>query len=303
MLLIDPPRWPAHGTVFGHLVSDVSLAELHAFARRVGLPAGAFDHDHYDVPERLYPTLRDAGAALVPTRELLTRLEASGLRVRPRDRQPGRTRATRQVLAHWDAAPPAPREVRDELLGRWQEPHRRYHDVRHLTQALSASDTLGARDPLVTLALWGHDAVYTGVAGEDEESSARLTGDLLERHLPRQDVAEVKRLIRLTAHHEAGSDDTRGARLIDADLSILAVSEPRYHVYARDVRREYAHIPEPDFVRGREAVLRGLLAHRRLYQTANAGDAWEAPARRNVSAELDHLATGLPLVPGGSRQD
>ncbi|MGO2004190.1 DUF4031 domain-containing protein, partial [Arthrobacter rhombi] len=31
-ILIDPPLWPAHGTVFSHLVSDVSVEELHAFA-------------------------------------------------------------------------------------------------------------------------------------------------------------------------------------------------------------------------------------------------------------------------------
>ena len=47
MILIDPPAWPAHGTHFGHLVSDASLDELHAFARRTGLPHRGFDHDHY----------------------------------------------------------------------------------------------------------------------------------------------------------------------------------------------------------------------------------------------------------------
>ena len=31
-IYIDPPVWPAHGTVFSHLISDVSLAELHEFA-------------------------------------------------------------------------------------------------------------------------------------------------------------------------------------------------------------------------------------------------------------------------------
>ena len=28
-ILIDPPLWPRHGRVWGHLVSDTSLAELH----------------------------------------------------------------------------------------------------------------------------------------------------------------------------------------------------------------------------------------------------------------------------------
>ena len=42
-ILIDPPLWPAHGTVFSHLVSDSSLAELRDFADAAGLPPGAFD--------------------------------------------------------------------------------------------------------------------------------------------------------------------------------------------------------------------------------------------------------------------
>ena len=28
-ILIDPPRWPAHGRLWSHLISDASLDELH----------------------------------------------------------------------------------------------------------------------------------------------------------------------------------------------------------------------------------------------------------------------------------
>lgn len=80
-VLIDPPMWPRHGRVWGHLVSDVSLEELHAFARAMGIPERGFDLDHYDVPEDMHPRLIDAGAHLVDGRELVRRLRASGLRV------------------------------------------------------------------------------------------------------------------------------------------------------------------------------------------------------------------------------
>lgn len=81
MILIDPPLWPNHGTVWGHLVSDQSLAELHAFARRAGIPERGFDRDHYDYPIERQDQLIALGATLVSTRELITRLRASGLRV------------------------------------------------------------------------------------------------------------------------------------------------------------------------------------------------------------------------------
>ncbi|WP_295120824.1 DUF4031 domain-containing protein [uncultured Leifsonia sp.] len=85
-VLIDPPAWPAHGMLWSHLVSDTSLQELHAFAVAADVPSRAFDLDHYDVPDRRYDELVAAGAVPVDGKELVTRLIASGLRVRARDR-------------------------------------------------------------------------------------------------------------------------------------------------------------------------------------------------------------------------
>ena len=85
-VLIDQPIWPAHDTVWAHIVSDTSLAELHEFATSAGLPNRAFDLDHYDVPARLWEKLVALGAEPVGIREFVRRLEASGLRVPQRDR-------------------------------------------------------------------------------------------------------------------------------------------------------------------------------------------------------------------------
>ncbi len=85
--LVDPPLWPRHGRIWGHLVSDASLDELHAVAKQAGIPERGFDLDHYDVPADLYPTLRDLGVVEVGTRDLVRRLRTSGLRVTSAERR------------------------------------------------------------------------------------------------------------------------------------------------------------------------------------------------------------------------
>jgi hypothetical protein len=86
MLLVDSPVWPgkgrAAGRMWAHLVSDVSVAELHEFAARLGVPARAFDRDHYDIAADMVPTAVALGARKVRSRELVGRLTAAGLRRR-----------------------------------------------------------------------------------------------------------------------------------------------------------------------------------------------------------------------------
>jgi len=81
-ILIDPPNAAGHGRLWSHLASDESYAELHAFARLLGIPERGFDRDHYDVPEERYAAVVAAGAEPVTSRELVARLRDAGLRRR-----------------------------------------------------------------------------------------------------------------------------------------------------------------------------------------------------------------------------
>jgi predicted metal-dependent HD superfamily phosphohydrolase len=93
----------------------------------------------------------------------------------------------------------------------------------------------------------------------------------------------------MTATHRPDDDDVRGELLSDADLAILAAPAERYAEYVRDVRREYAAVPDADFAAGRAAVLRDLLAKPFLFHTETARTRWEDRARANVTAELARL--------------
>ncbi len=99
-VLIDEPRWRHRDRLWSHVVSDTSFEELHAFAERVGIPRRGFHGDHYDAPSEFYDELVAAGAVPTPSREVVRRLRAAGLRLTPA--------ARRVVLGQGSAAVPSP---------------------------------------------------------------------------------------------------------------------------------------------------------------------------------------------------
>ncbi|MCB7136710.1 DUF4031 domain-containing protein [Cellulosimicrobium marinum] len=316
---VDPPAWPAHGTLFSHLVSDTSLVELHALAEVIGLSRRAFDLDHYDVAAERYDAAVAAGAVPVDGRELARRLGASGLRVPGHARRAAKAGA---LLARWDVLLPGAGAVGRDLVRRWHEPHRVYHGPEHLVHALDslallegrpggvpdaarparAAGPSGVVGPSVTqLAVWFHDAVHEGVAGGDEERSAALATTALAPYLPPGPVAEVARLVLLTTRHDPAPGDVAGALVCDADLAILAAAPDRYARYVRQVRAEYAHVPDDAFRAGRAAVLSGLLGAGPLFRSPSAAERWEVTARANVEGELAALAADAAGGSGARR--
>ncbi|MFC0628902.1 hypothetical protein [Kribbella deserti] len=218
-----------------------------------------------------------------------------------------------ELRDRWNRLLPDAQPLGEDLLARYAEDHRHYHDQRHLCEVLDVIDELAdlSDDPVaVRLAGWFHDAIYDPQAdpGENEEVSAQLAElELGAYGVAPERVTEVGRLIRLTADHQVAADDRNGAVLCDADLRILSQDQQRYDEYAAAVRQEYAHVPDRDFARGRTAVLERLAANP-LYTTERAHAQWEEPARANLERELAALlpqtarpAAGLiPLVYLGS---
>lgn len=292
-ILIDPPLWPAHGTHFSHLVSDTSMEELHEFAAAQQLPPRAFDRDHYDVPQERYAQLTAAGAREVSAGELVRALVSSGLRV-PAKYRPEKLN---YILAkRWSKTQPAAPQLGSELLGLWSQEHRHYHDRVHLLSVLEAIDWL-AKDQttaeelmLLQLAAWFHDAVYEATA-EDEAKSAILAQERLTGLLPGSAVCTVSKLILLTAGHNPAAEDRLGRIFCDADLEVLARPAPAYQRYAQAIYREYAHFPKHALAEGRIRILGTLLDKPSIFSTAQGIERWEAPARANLSSEINLLRT------------
>lgn len=294
-ILIDPPRWPAHGTLFSHLVSDTSLQELHAFAQHHEISQRAFDKDHYDVPQERYEALVAAGAREVTGSQLVRSLVASGLRI-PAKYRP--EKLDRILLRRWARTLPSEPDLGRELLSMWSQEHRFYHDRVHLLSVLEAIDELtdgtihGEELMQVQLAAWFHDAVYEGTS-EDEFRSAVLAREHLDGVLSSATVEKVSELIMLTAGHQPSDTDQLGLILCDADLEVLARPEPSYQRYAEGIYQEYAHLPRNVLAQGRIKILEALVAKNHIYGTPVGQQRWERSARQNLQHEMDLLGSWL----------
>jgi predicted metal-dependent HD superfamily phosphohydrolase len=177
----------------------------------------------------------------------------------------------------------------DDLVRRYAEPHRKYHNAIHVEAVLRDARELSDEDnPVLVLAICAHDVVYDAQPGADERASAawaRLR--LTEAGLAEDHVAQVESLVLATITHQ--SDDPLARILLDADLAILAAAPDAYDLYSRYVREEYASYADDVWRHGRTQVLRSLLDRDDLYQTPRARALWDAQARANLQRELIQL--------------
>ena len=186
------------------------------------------------------------------------------------------------------------RELWSDLVKRWSEPHRGYHNLHHLLQVLTVIDSLssGQEDlQAVRLAAWFHDAIYDPKAADNEAQSAELArAELGTLKLDEALVDDVCELILMTIEHqvEEAEDSARRCALLlhDADLSILGAPAAQYLMYVNGVRREYAHVPDKEFTSARSAILQGFLDRERIFLLDDAHERLEESARTNIAAEL-----------------
>lgn len=176
------------------------------------------------------------------------------------------------------------------LLECYAEPQRAYHTLQHLEECLliledAKATGLIAQPDLIEMALWFHDAVYDPQGSENEELSAQMALKALGDHPAAQEVA---RLILLTKSHQPGegADD---AWIIDIDLAIFAQSMERVLEYERQIRAEYAWVPQAVYAEKRAEILNGFLKRGQIYLTAWARKRFESRARENLCALIESI--------------
>lgn len=193
----------------------------------------------------------------------------------------------------------------EELLQRWSEPHRAYHTTQHLQEAMdllstwctgsSGSSRCASNWPsALALALFFHDAIYDPHRADNEEASAQLARSILGPvGVPGDLLSAVDRLIDVTRHAAMPASEDE-CLMVDIDLAILGARSERYAQYRAQVRQEYRHVPERDFLRGRLGVVERFLGQGQgLFHTERGRAELGAQALRNLAAEVQDLRQQL----------
>lgn len=179
--------------------------------------------------------------------------------------------------------------VRDAVLARYAEPHRRYHTLQHLAECLTLFESVrhvSDRPSEVEMALWFHDAIYELNGSDNEASSAAWAKEELLRAGVVESVAlRVSELVLATKH--AGEPKAQDEKvLVDIDLAILGASDVRFAEYERQIREVYSHVPELLFRLKRREILQSFLDRSAIYSTPALHLLLEAKARENLVATL-----------------
>lgn len=194
----------------------------------------------------------------------------------------------------WNALgvqPPA-RQFED-LLAAYTESHRYYHTVQHLRECFAFYDSLDVEEGKsaeVELAIWFHDVVYDTKANDNEAASARWARSALERaevHEP--SIARVEALILKTVHQPGPLEAPDEQLMADVDLAILGAPSERFVEYERQVRAEYAWVPEAQFRSARRTILEQFMVRPQIFSTEAVRSLREAQARENLRRSIASL--------------
>jgi len=183
--------------------------------------------------------------------------------------------------------------VFERLAAAYAEPTRTYHNAEHIRVCLAEFDKsrdLARHPDEVEAALWFHDAVYVPAESDNEEQSARLAESTLRSNeVPADTAQRIAELVRATRH--VTIPQVPDAQLVcDIDLSILGRAPDQFDRFERQIRREYAAVPEQAYRLARAEVLTGLLHRASIYQLPYFRDRYEARARENLTRVLGELA-------------
>ncbi|MES3005174.1 MAG: pantetheine-phosphate adenylyltransferase [Patescibacteria group bacterium] len=210
-----------------------------------------------------------------------------------------------KARAHWARLmseignPTGSEKILLEVLSRYSESHRAYHDLIHIVNMLDELDLIVTKEGFsiaLRLAIWYHDVVYETkskdhpvVADNEERSAYKAQLDMEQMGLPCNLIQEVKRLILVTKHADTPSDHD-AKLLMDLDLMILGKTAEEFDEYEAGIRIEYEWVPETTFSTKRAQILQSFLNRKMIYSTPIFQEKYEGSARTNLERSVSKLS-------------
>jgi len=190
----------------------------------------------------------------------------------------------RCVLPGTDSDPAA---VWQELAQRYGEPHREYHDNRHLAHCLDQLDLAAGRihqPDRVELAIWFHDVINEPRVADNEQQSAELFRQATAGVMDSSFIDGVVKLILVTTHKQPPEIPDHQF-ICDIDLASFGCP---WKCFEKDSAAVKAEFPGPDeeYYRGKKAFLEALLARPRIFLSEFFNERYEDQARQNIQRSL-----------------
>lgn len=180
----------------------------------------------------------------------------------------------------------------EDIINRYNEPHRHYHTLSHITACLGQLDSIRyhLESPMIVeLALWFHDIIYNPKRTDNEKQSAVYAADKLSNSILEVDnINRICRLIEITKHPST-PETVDEKYIVDIDLGILGAPTDVYLQYTAQIRKEYAHVPNFLYKLARKKFLKKLLKEDSIYNVDYFLDQLELNARSNIIQELIQL--------------
>lgn len=193
------------------------------------------------------------------------------------------------LLANYTDDDSLTNELWTEIEEYYSAQDRHYHNLQHLDslykQLAMARDQI-ARWETILFSLFYHDIIYNPLKSNNEEKSAELAEKRMKQLAVPDDLIELckAQILATKTHLQSTDNDTN--YFTDADLSILGQPWETYSLYCKNVRKEYAMVPDLLYKPGRKKVLNHFLSMDRIFKTDFFYSKYEQAARQNLAMEL-----------------
>ena len=185
-----------------------------------------------------------------------------------------------------------PTSIYNDLIRRYQELHRFYHNVNHIQFCLlqlSRVRKLADQPDAIETSIWFHDSIYDPKSYDNEEKSASLAEKLLSEANVSLYLIELVIEMILETKHRHKPEKTDVQTILDIDLSILGTENQEYDNYEKGIRREYIFIDKRKYAIARIKVLKEFLDREEIYFTEYFIKRYEEKARENINKTIDSL--------------